>query len=52
MGKRQRDTGLSHLTDAELQAGARDKTVSRALRRRYQREEKYRGLRNARKRKD
>lgn len=50
MGKRQRDTGLARLTDAEILAGARDRTRTAAERRRFQREAKYRGLRNARKR--
>jgi len=50
MGKRQRDTGLSHLTDEELRALSRDRSQPRALRRRATREEKYRGLRNRRRR--
>jgi hypothetical protein len=50
VGKRQRDTGLSHLTDAQVQAMARDASIPRKSRRRAQREEKYRGLRNKRRR--
>ena len=41
-----RDTGLSGLSDAEVQQGARDKTKSNEERQRYKREEKARGLRN------
>lgn len=51
MGKRQRATGLSHVTDEQVRALARG-TADKALRRRAVREAKYRGLRNIRKRKD
>lgn len=44
-----RDTGLRELTDAEISSRARDKSLPRTERRRYQREEKCRGLRNRRK---
>ena len=46
------DTGLSHLSDEEIAARARDKTRSKAERKRYQKEEKARGQRNVRKRND
>ncbi len=50
-GKRNvRDTGLADLTDEEVSARARDKSVSKAERRRAQREEKARKQRNKQKR--
>jgi len=42
----QRDTGLANVSDADIQDRARDKSLSREERRRYQKEEKARGLRN------
>jgi hypothetical protein len=44
------DTGLAHLPDAEISRRARDKTLSPGERRRYQKEEKARRMRNKRKR--
>jgi uncharacterized protein RhaS with RHS repeats len=41
-----RDTGLADKTDDEISAGARDKSKSKAERKKYQKEEKARGLRN------
>jgi RHS repeat-associated protein len=46
----QKDTGLGNKTDKEIQQGARDKSLSGEERRRYQKEEKARGLRNKQKR--
>lgn len=51
VGKRQRDTGLAHLSHEQVLAGCHDKRLDARERRRYQREAKYRGLRNRRKRK-
>jgi hypothetical protein len=50
MGKKQGDSGLRHLTDDAIRAGARDRTLPKADRRRFVTEEKFRGLRNRRKR--
>lgn len=47
---RGRDTGLENVADEEVQKKARDKTLSGEERRRYQKEEKNRALRNIRKR--
>jgi hypothetical protein len=44
-----RDTGLRELTDAEISSLAHDKSLPKAVRQRYMREEKCRGLRNRRK---
>jgi hypothetical protein len=44
------DSGLSDLSDEEVSRRARDKSLSGEERRRYQREEKIRGLRNRQKR--
>ena len=44
------DTGLSDLSDEEISRRARDKSLSGEERRRYQTEEKVRGLRNKQKR--
>ena len=46
MGRKQGDSGLRHLTDAEIQAGARDKGLRKEQRKRFIAEEKFRGLRN------
>lgn len=45
-----RDTGLAHLPDKEIQNRAKDKSLPKAERRRYQTEEKARKLRNREKR--
>jgi hypothetical protein len=45
-----KDSGLANKTDQEIQEGARDPTKSSEERRRHQREEKARGLRNKEKR--
>ena len=45
-----RDSGLAQESDAEVQRKARDNSLSKAERRRYQTEEKARKLRNQRKR--
>lgn len=50
MGRKQRDSAFVNLTDEQIQALARDKTIDRELRRRAQAEEKFRGLRSKRKR--
>ena len=47
-----RDSGLANETDAEIQAKARDKSLSPNERKRYQKEEKARGLRNRAKRQE
>lgn len=49
MGKRQRESEFQSLTDEEVRRRARDKSLPRQERRRYQREEKLRGLRNKQK---
>jgi RHS repeat-associated protein len=46
----QRDSGLQGVSDADISAGARDRSKSSEERRRYQKEEKARGLRNRTKR--
>ena len=46
----QGDTGLRHLPDEEVSRRARDKSLSGEERKRYQKEEKVRGLRNKQKR--
>jgi RHS repeat-associated protein len=46
MGRRQRESGLEHLSDAEIKRRARDKSLPVEERRRYQREEKFRDIRN------
>jgi hypothetical protein len=50
MGKRQGDSGLRHLSDAEIVRRARDRSLPKKERRRYQTEEKFRAIRNKRKR--
>jgi hypothetical protein len=50
MGRRQRDSAFVNLSDEEVQALARDKTIDTELRRRAQAEEKFRGLRTWKKR--
>lgn len=47
---RQRHTDLQHLTDDDIQYGARDPQRTKAERKRFQHEEKCRGLRNKQKR--
>ena len=47
-----RDNGLRHLTDEEISKSARDKSLSPKDRRRYQTEEKARGIRNENKRRN
>lgn len=47
-----RDSGLVGLSDAEVSAKARDKSLSPKERKRYQQEEKARGLRNVQKRRE
>jgi hypothetical protein len=49
MGKRQRESEFQGLGDEEVSRRARDKSLRREERRRYQREEKFRGLRSRRK---
>ena len=44
-----RDTELRELSEAEISARARDKSLSKHERRRYQREEECRGPRNRQK---
>jgi hypothetical protein len=51
MGKRQRETEFQNLSDAEISRRARDHSLPRKDRRRYQREEKFRKRRNKQKRK-
>lgn len=46
MGRKQRESGLEHLSDAEIKRRARDKSLPVEERRRYAREEKYRDLRD------
>lgn len=41
-----KDTGLADTPDSEISAKARDKSISKEERKRYQKEEKARGLRN------
>jgi hypothetical protein len=48
--RNERDTGLSDKSDDEVSAGARDKSLSGEERRRYQKEEKAREIRNRQKR--
>jgi len=50
MGRRQGDSGLRDKTDDEIRGGARDRALPKRERRRYLAEEKFRGLRNIRKR--
>jgi len=50
MGRRQRESEFQSLSDEEVSRRARDKSLPREERRRYQREEKFRGLRSKRKR--
>jgi len=50
MGRRQRESEFQNLSDEEVARRARDKSLPAAERRRYQREEKFRGLRSKRKR--
>jgi RHS repeat-associated protein len=45
-----KDTGLANTPDSEISAKARDKSISKEERKRYQKEEKARGLRNKSKR--
>ncbi len=52
MGKRQRESQFRSLSDEEVFRRARDQSRPRKERRRYQREEKFRGLRNRGKRDD
>lgn len=49
--QRQRDSGLAKEKDADISRKARDKSLPTRERRRYQKEEKARGLRNKEKRK-
>ncbi|WP_411828650.1 RHS repeat-associated core domain-containing protein [Metapseudomonas otitidis] len=46
------DSGLTHLSDEEISARARDRSLSGEERRRYQKEEKSRGERNKEKRRN
>ena len=50
MGRKQRESEFQNLSDEEVGRRARDKRLPSAERRRYQREEKFRGLRSRRKR--
>jgi hypothetical protein len=50
MGRRQRESEFQNLSDEEVSRRARDRSLPRTERRRYQREEKFRGLRDRRKR--
>jgi hypothetical protein len=50
MGRRQRESEFQNLSDEEVSRRARDRSLPRAERCRYQREEKFRGLRDRRKR--
>ena len=50
--ERVKDTGLAQESDAEISQKAHDKTLPKSEQRRYQTEEKARGLRNHRKRLD
>ncbi|MBV9310843.1 MAG: hypothetical protein JOZ73_08420 [Solirubrobacterales bacterium] len=50
MGRKQRDSAFVNLTDEQIQALARDKSISKELRRRAQAEEKFRGLRSKKQR--
>jgi RHS repeat-associated protein len=45
-----RDEGLANKTDAEIAAGARDRSISKEERERYKKEEKARRMRNRRRR--
>ena len=47
---RQRDSGLADVLDEEIVRRAHDRTLAREDRKRYQREEKARGLRNKQRR--
>lgn len=46
----EKDTGLSNVTDEELEQRINDKNTSSKDKKRYQKEQKARGLRNTRKR--
>ena len=48
----QRDSGLTDILDGEISRRAHDNTLTPQERRRYQKEEKARGLRNKEKRKE
>jgi hypothetical protein len=50
MGRRQRESEFQNLSDEEVARRARDRSLPSVERRRYQREEKFRGLRSKRKR--
>lgn len=50
IGKKERETGLTFLTDEELARLARDRNAPKAERRKAVAEEKYRRLRNKSKR--
>jgi hypothetical protein len=50
MGRRQRESEFQNLSDEEVARRARDRSLPVVERRRYQREEKFRGLRGKRKR--
>jgi hypothetical protein len=52
MGRRQRESEFQDLSHEEVARRARDKGRPPATRRRYQREEKFRGLRATRKTND
>lgn len=47
---RQLDTGLAHLSNEQIKAVARNPDMPKPTRKRYQREEKARGLRNKQRR--
>lgn len=49
MGRKQRESEFQNLSDDEVVRRARDKALPAVERRRYQREEKFRGLRRKRK---
>lgn len=50
VGKRQRETQFIGMTDAEVRSVAENERVPTDLRRKAQRELKYRGIRNTQKR--
>lgn len=50
MGKRQRENEFQNLSDEEVSRRAREKSLPPKERLRYRREEKFRGLRDKRKR--
>lgn len=47
-----RDSGLVGLTDAEVSAGAKDKSIPKSERERYKKEDKARKERNKKKRRE